>query len=116
MNELPSGGNGLSVSEREYPKGQVSLGMFKAEMAMRHGPGAVKTSGAQLLDFERGWAIPAFRHGEAVHYLRVVRDELHGACGVRFPLPVVKGQGVALFGQGDFKRCVKCQRKVDRKA
>jgi hypothetical protein len=99
--------------QHEDPEDQVSIGMFNARMAMERGPG-LKVSGGRILNFERGWAIPALRWG-AVHYLRIVDVEVVGACGVRFPLPLVRGQGVVFFGQGKFKRCTKCQRKVDRK-
>jgi hypothetical protein len=107
------------VTQREDPHGKLVMGMFKAEMAMRQGPGAAKCSGAQLLDFERGWGALPFHFGP-VHFLRVLSFEgavtaLLAECGTRFPPPMVKGQGMVVFAQGDFKRCVKCQRKIDRK-
>ena len=102
------------MSQHEDPDGQASIALAKAMLAMKHGPGG-RFSGAQIVGFERGWAIPAFRHGDAVHYLRIAGELLIAACGGRFPLPRVKGQGVVLFGQGDFRRCRKCQRAVDRR-
>jgi hypothetical protein len=80
---------------------------------MKHGPGGT-FSGAQILDFSEGWAIPAFHHG-AVHHLKIIGEQLVAKCGWRSPLPRVRGQGVVLFGQGMFKRCTKCQRVVDRR-
>ena len=99
----------------QKPEDQAALAMFKAMKAMEHGPLSFKVSGTQLVGFREGWAIPALRRGDAVHHLRIIGDGLVGACGVSFPLPHIKGQGVVLFGQGDFRRCKRCQRAVDRR-
>jgi hypothetical protein len=101
------------VTQREDPEGQVSIAMAQAHIAMKHGPGA-KFSGAQILDFEEGWAIPCFHYGVA-HHLRIIEGDILAKCGWRRPAPRVRGQGIVLFGQGAFKRCVKCQRVIDRR-
>lgn len=93
------------MSQGEDPKDLASIALFK----MRFEPGACRTSGAQIRDFEHGWAIQAMPWSDTAHYFRRLNDvETIARCGFR-------GQVRWMFGQGSFKRCRLCQRSVDRK-
>lgn len=85
----------------------TSLALFKA----RFEPGTVQTSGAQIHDFEKGWAIRAMPWSDLAHFFKRLADgeTTVARCGFR-------GTVRWMYGQGSFRRCRSCQRSVDRRA
>lgn len=89
------------AGQRENPEGKAAADAFRAA----HPEGVV--SGARIEAFRIGWAVD-ISCGEVAHYFRrETFSEARGACGLY-------AQTRWLHGQGNFPRCRKCQRWVDR--
>lgn len=92
----------------EDPDAAVSIALFKARHEIESSPGSF-VSGAQILNFQKGWAMPilGIRASTAHWFVRSGDNFAHSLCGLESLLELI-------HGPGNYHRCGNCVKTMSR--
>lgn len=92
----------------EDPDGAASVALFKARMTEQVGEGS-KYSGARILNFAKGWAMPilVIQASSSHWFVRHGDTYADSLCGLEAPLEL-------LHGPGNYPRCGTCIKVMSR--